>query len=155
MPWIRGNWGRSVFFVLYSVFLFIISLSLKPKREYRSLPLTLIAMWSFIGLFVHSFIIPAGRMFYYFNYYLMIDGFLYILFGIIFIRTVIIYSTNIRFIYLLLPIAMIPWYSNFVRVGSLTPVAALSVAIIVYLLLKSRERCVCLECQKRLSKEGS
>ncbi len=157
MPWIRGNWNRSVFFILYIIFIVLFSLYLRPKREYRSLPLMLLAMWSFLGMFIHSFIMsPNPGSNFHTTYILMIEGFLYILCGILFIRTVVIYSTNIRFIYILLPVGMIPWFDDFVRVGSLTPVAALGVAIVIYLFLRSRKkRCICLECQKKLSKEGS
>lgn len=141
IPWLKSPWQRSVFFVFYIFFLVIISLSLKPKREYKSIPLSLIALWSFIGVFVHSFAIyPTSRTLSYINYYLAIEGFLYIFAGVLFVITVIRYSTNLRFILILLPIAIFPWYSVIAWKGSVTPIAALSVAIVMYLFLSKRPK---------------
>jgi len=68
----------------------------------------------------------------------MVEGFLYIFFGILFLRTVIRYSTNLRFIYILLPLAIYPWYKPLIHAGSSTPVAAIGIAIVVYLFLSKR-----------------
>lgn len=134
-----NKWEKGVFLVFYTVFLVIISICMKPKREYRSLPLALLALWSLANVFIHSFAIyPISASSLYPNFYLMVEGFLYILFGILFLRTVIIYSTNLRYIYFLIPITIIPWYTRLIYVGSTTPVAALGLGIVIYLFLAKR-----------------
>ena len=139
IPWFNDNWQKAVFLVFYTLFLVLVSLSMKPKREYRCLPLSLLAIWSLINVFIHSFAIyPASRTFTYLNYYLLVEGFLYILIAVLFINTVIRYSTNIRFILLLLPVAIYPWYSVMAWKGSVTPMAALGVGIVIYLFLAKR-----------------
>src|SRR3990167_10148780 len=99
IPWVKGDHNKSLFLVFYTIFLLALSFMMKPKREYRSLPLSLLALWSMLGLFIHSFALyPRSLTYQYKIYYLMVEGFLYILFGVIFIRTVIKYSTNLKFI---------------------------------------------------------
>lgn len=139
IPFVRGGLGRSVFIILYIAFLVSISIGMTPKRQYRSLPLSLLTVWALLGLFIHSFVIyPTSITRNYLNLYMMTEGFIYIFFGILYIRTVYSYSTNIRFIYLLIPVAMIPWYEGLARIGSLTPLAALAVSATIYLLLSKR-----------------
>lgn len=139
IPMLHGNHDKAVFLVFYAVFLVIVSWLMKPKRQYRSLPLTLLAFWSLLGVFIHSFDIWWGsRTMLYLNYYLMVEGFLYVFFGILFVITVVKYSTNIRFILILLPFALIPWYAGLLWKGSVTPIAALGIAIVIYLFLTKR-----------------
>ena len=139
IPWIKGDQARSIFIVFYTAFLVAYSLSLKPKRSYRSLPLSLLTVWSLIGVFIHSFAVyPTSRTSLYVNYYLMIEGFLFIFFAVLFITTVIKYSTNIKFIYLLLPIGIYPWISDLQRTGNVTVMAAIGASIFLYLVCSKR-----------------
>lgn len=134
-----NDWQRGMFLVFYSAFLVIVSLLIKPKRDYKSLPLVLLTLWSLIGAFIHSFEIYQNSItIRYVNFYMMIEGFIYILFGVLFIHTIIRYSTNLKFIFLLIPFAIIPWFSGLVHTGSTTPMAALGIAIVVYLFLSKR-----------------
>ncbi len=134
---VKGGNSRSIFIVFYIAFIVALSIGMKPKRQYKSLPLTLLVIWSAISVFIHSFdIYPFVAR--YPNYYLMVEGFLYIFLGALFIRTVIIYSTNLKFVYFLFPIAILPWYTGLVRTGSTTPIAALGASIVAYLFLSKR-----------------
>ena len=136
---ITVKWGVGLFFVFYTIFLFVLSFSMTPKREYKSKALTLFVLWALINMFIHSFAIyPTSQMMYYLNFYMMVEGFIYVLSVAIFITTVIKYSTNTRYIYILLPFSMIAWFPNIARAGSTTPVAALGVAVVIYLLLSKR-----------------
>jgi len=137
--YINVRWGVGLFFVFYTTFLFILSFSMTPKREYKNKALTFFVLWALLNMFIHSFAIyPKSQTMYYLNFYMMMEGFIYVLFAAIFIVTVIKYSTNIRYIYILLPFSMITWFPRFIRTGSTTPVAALGVAIVMYLLLSKR-----------------
>lgn len=139
IPWIRGDFERSLFIVFYTAFLFSLTFGMKPKREYKSLSLALLAIWALVGMFVHSFTIyPNSITYSYKIFYLMIEGYLFILFGIIFLLTVIRYSTNIRFVYFMIPIGLIPWYSGWARLGNTTPIVALGISVVIYLLLSKR-----------------
>ncbi len=139
IPWIKGQYNKAIFFVFYSAFLILLSLSLKSKREYKSLPLSLLAIWSLLNVFIHAYIIcTTSQTMHYLNLYLMVEGFLYIFFAVLFLKVVISYSTNIRYIYFLLPIAIYPWYAQMSYRGSVTPIAGLGVAIVVYLFLSKR-----------------
>ncbi len=139
IPWIKGDSGRSIFIVFYSAFLVCLSMTMRPKRQYKSLPLSLLAIWSLINVFIHSCDL-SPYIFHYKNYYLMIEGFLFILFGVLFLTTVVKYSTNIKFVFFLIPVALWPWYKGLVRIGSATPLAALGIAIVLYLFLSKRLR---------------
>jgi len=68
----------------------------------------------------------------------MVEGYLFVLFGIIFLFTIIRYSTNMRFTYFLIPFALIPWYRGMIFVGNTTPIVALAVSIVIYLFLSKR-----------------
>ena len=139
IPLFNDKVDKAVFLVFYTAFLVIISLSLKPKCSYQSIPLTCIALWSCLGVFIHSFeLYKHSITAKYPAFYLMSEGFLYVLFGVLLIRTIIIYSTNPRFIYLLIPIAITTWYFRIEHAGSVTPIAALCVSIIIYLFLSRR-----------------
>ncbi len=148
VPWIKGDSGRSIFIVFYSAFLVCLSMTMRPKRQYRSLPLSLLAIWSLINVFIHSYdLSPTSGSFLYKNYYLMIEGFLFILFGILFIRTVVRYSTNIKFMFFLIPVALWPWYKGLVHTGSATPLVALGISIVLYLFLRKRKEYFCPACR--------
>jgi len=133
---IPGNTNRAIFIVFYTIFLFIISLGMTPKRKYRSASLSLIALISLLGLFIHNFTLyHTSRTSLYPAAYIMEEGFIYILFSIVFLRTVIVYSTNIRFIYFLIPVALMGWIPGMIRTGNSTPIVAIGLSILIYLYL--------------------
>ena len=66
--------------------------------------------------------------------YLMSEGFIYILFGAILVKLIVTYSKNIKFIYLLLPIAMFPWFVE----KRLTIYAALLFSSLIYFLVNKK-----------------
>jgi len=70
----------------------------------------------------------------------MLEGFLYIFFAALFIKTVVTYSTNIKFIFFLLPISILPWIDDLSRTGAVTTTAALGLALFIYLLFSKLYR---------------
>lgn len=139
IPRLGDEWNKGTFLISYSAFLVALGLMMKPKREYRNIPLSLIAIWSLINVFIHSFEVSARQItFAIVNYELMMEGFLYIFLAALFIITVVRHATNLKFIYIIIPFAIIPWFLGLVHQGSTTPVAALGIAIIVYLFVSKR-----------------
>ena len=136
---VSGNDVRALYLVFYTMFLLMLSFGMKPKREYRSIPLMLLSLWAFLGLFIHSFVLSPRQVTYSWKiFYLTTEGFLYVLFGVVFIRTVVRYSTNIKFIYFLIPVAMLKLVPGMQRLGSSTMLVALGIATIIYLILSKK-----------------
>lgn len=132
---IKGQYIQSIFFIFYIIFLYSLTIGLRYRRNYKSLPLALLTIWALIGVFVHSyFICQQSITMKYLNMYLMSEGFIYILFGVIFIKIVITYSTNLRFAYLLLPFAMSIWWTE----HRATIWMALIISTLIYLLINKK-----------------
>jgi len=70
----------------------------------------------------------------------MAEGFLYILFGAIFIRTVVMYSKSLKFTYLLIPLALLPWLNGAIYHGKSTQIVALGISMVIYMFLSKRYR---------------
>jgi len=132
---IQGNDNRALFLSFYSIFLFILTLGMTPKREYRSTPLCLLVVWSFLGLFIHNYcLIPNTVVYSWKLFYCLTEGFLYILCGVMFLFSVARYTTNPRFIYFFLPIAVLPILPGLYHVGSSTVIVAFGISTIIYLI---------------------
>ena len=99
----------------------------------------LFVLWGFIGIFIHSFVIPCEESITmrYLNMYLMSEGFIYILFGVLFITMVIKYSKNMRFVYPIIPFVL---FFALNRPGDFNKTFILSagLAVLIYLLLSKR-----------------
>lgn len=137
-PFIQDPTKQEIYFVFYIIFLVCISIGLKPMRSYRSIPLMFLTLWAFAGIFIHSFIIPCEESIVrrYISMYLMSEGFIYILFGSLFISIVVKHSKNIRIFYLLIPISMIPLLQKAAIGVSMTFVFSIAVSVIIYLFIK-------------------
>lgn len=137
----NGSFLRGTYFIFYSVGLICMTMILKRKREYISLPLTLFLLWSLFMVFNHNEIklIPIDViMNHYFNVTLMSEGFIYIFIGIFLFKTLIEYSTNLKFIYLLLPFSLIPLSKFYVYGARITPVLAIGLGFLIYLILRKK-----------------
>ena len=136
---IPQTYKKEIFFVFYTLFLFCLTFIVKPRRNYRSIWLSLIAVWSLLSVFIHSYILSKESIvFRYKNMYLMSEGFIYILAGILLLYILVKYTTNIRFLFFLTPILLMPWFFEFSVENHLTPFAALYLALIIYFLIKRR-----------------
>ena len=49
------EYQRQIFFVFYCIFLISLTIFLKPYRNYTSIPLALLVIWSLISVFIHSY----------------------------------------------------------------------------------------------------
>jgi hypothetical protein len=110
---------KQIFFVFYTIFLLCMTFIMRQKRDYESIPLVLFVLSGFIGVFTHSFLIYKSSIcFQYLNFYLLSEGFLYILFGAIFLIIAVRYSKNLKFILLLLPFVFYPYLTKITSLKS-------------------------------------
>jgi len=136
---IKETYIKEIFFVFYILFLWSVTFLIKPKREYRNIWLGILTIWSLISVFIHSYILSQESItFRYKNMYLMSEGFIYIICGVLFLSLLVRYSTNIKFIYFLSPILAIPWFFEFIKDQHLTPFVALFIALLIYCLWKRK-----------------
>lgn len=137
---LRDKFHQGMFLVFYSVFILILTIVMKPKRNYISIPLFLIVLWSFFMIFVHNKIeiVPGNFMNYWLNVSIMFEGFIYILFGFFLLRNIIVYSTNLKFIFLLLPIALIPIMKVNAIGGRMTIPMAFILSVLIYFFLNRK-----------------
>ena len=145
----KEDYKKKIFFVFYTIFLFCITFIMKQKRDYKSIPLALFVLAGFIGIFTHSFLIyKTSITFQYLNFYLLSEGFLYILFGATFLMTAIRYSKNLKFLFLLLPIVFYPYLQNIPSLKSIiqstrfTIVFAGLISFSIYYLIKKRYKTI-------------
>ena len=143
ITFISNQFLQGTFFVFYSILIFVLTLFMKPRRNYTSIPLALLVLWSFIMIFVHNKInvVPNSIINYYFNVSIMFEGFIYILAGVMLFRSVIMYSKGPNFIFALLPLSLIPLLKQGIHTGSITIGAALIMSMIIFLFL-NREKWV-------------
>lgn len=138
-PFINDYTKQSIFFIFYIILLTCISISLKPRRDYRNIPLSLLTIWAFIGIFIHNFVIPCEEsvVIQYINLYILSEGFIYILFGAMFVMLVIRHSRNMRFIYPVIPVVL---FFALHRNGDFNKTFILSsgLSILIYLLLSKK-----------------
>jgi len=140
-PFIKDSTIQEIYFIFYIIFLVCISINLRSKKEYKStllMPLSLFSLWAFCGVFIHSFVICEESItMRYLNMYLLSEGFIYILFGVLFITLVIKYSKSIKLFYCLIPIVL---FLTLKRPGDFNKTFILStgLAILIYLLLSKR-----------------
>jgi len=143
IPWIKGDTARSDFLVFYIIFLLALTFMMRPKREYKSFPLSLLTIWAILGLFIHSYDISFKSLTYNWKIYsLMMEGLLYVLFGIIFIRIAVKYSTNLKFVFLLAPFAIKPFLTGWFYFGKSTYIMAFGLSVIIYLFLTRKFKLV-------------
>lgn len=130
---------KEIFFVFYTWFLLCLTFMFKAKRQYSNVWLGLLVLWSLVNVFIHSYFISQESItFKYKNMYLMSEGFIYIICGAIFLNIVVRYSKNIKFIYLLSPVLLMPWFFEFSKDHHLTPFVALFLSLIIYSVIKKR-----------------
>lgn len=136
---IQADYIKEIFFVFYTLFLLCLTFVLKPEREYKNFWLGVLAIWALGSVFIHSFFLSKESItFQYKNMYLMSEGFIYILAGILFLTILIRYSTNLKFLFLLSPLLLKPWIFDFSKDSHLTPFVALYLSILIYSLIKKK-----------------
>jgi hypothetical protein len=137
---------KGVFFILYTIMLWIFSSIQKPLRSYNSIPLTLFVLWALISVFPHNSMDlvhrPKSVINYYFNVSMMCEGFAFILAGYMLVKIIAEHSKNLRVAFLIIPILFLQKiYENYICLkqdshgGRITIVAAIAVSVIIYLFI--------------------
>lgn len=132
---------QGLFFVLYSFFIALLTLSMKPKRNYISFPLMLIAIWAMIGIFLHNRVVIYPKNSFMNSYFVlstMFEGAIYVVAGVLLLNSIVRYSSNLKFVWMLMPFASIFIFSHMVRGGSMTILFAVAVSLLIYAFLKKR-----------------
>ena len=134
---------RGVYFTFFSIFLIILSQCCKQFRTVKSPWITLLLLWSFISVFIHSWGITTGSVVYkWVNFCLMSEGFIYIFFGVLLFKTIAEYGRNLRLLYIILPIALYPTIKFMLQGGQVSIIMAFMVATVIYLIMTKRTKYV-------------
>lgn len=104
------NWDRNmvqgIIFVFGTIFLMGVGFMLEPRRHYRSIALTVLVFISFIHVFWHSFIRSIGGeklpdfLTFWASFSLLAEGFMYIFFGALLIKTIVENAKNYGWYYI-------------------------------------------------------
>jgi len=124
---------QGFYLVFFTLFLLCLTMSIKRYKEYRNIWLTLLLLWSFAGIFVHSWVVNINSVCYkYLNFYLMSEGFIYILFGTLLFWVIATRGKNLSLLWITVPIALVPLYQKSVYCGQMSYLMALGLAIVIY-----------------------
>lgn len=131
---------QGIYLVSLSLLLFAFSIAREDTKKFVSPALSFILFWSFISIFLHSTLLPTKSVMYnYVNFSLMSESFIYILAGILLLKTVIGKVVNIRLLYLTIPIALIPVVNKMLYFGQVTPVFAVLLAFAFYFIGRQKK----------------
>lgn len=130
---------KGLYFVWFSIFLWILSLGMKPRMTYNSTILMLLSLWFFVSLFTHAWGISTKDVCWkYVNHYLMGEAFMYCLAAVILLKTIIEFTKNVKLLYVTLPIAAIPWILKQAHGGQISLILSLAVAVMVWAFMNKR-----------------
>jgi len=138
---ICDSFKAQMFLIFYSILIICLSIMSKQQRQYSNKFLSLFMLWGFVSLFIHSYDIPKHSIVLrYINLYLMSEGFIYILFGGLFLITIVKYSRNMRIIWILAPLLILPWIRDY-SIGAshkFTWICAIIISLLIYSILRKR-----------------
>jgi len=109
IPGWETNMAQGIFFVFGVFGLLALSFMCKRQREYKNIYLSLIVLWSLMGVFIHSFVMSDNKSFIskFINFSLMSEGFIFVLCGAILFYLVVSYSKNFKIVYPVLAICVL------------------------------------------------
>ena len=138
---LKDNVQKEIFFVFYSFLLLIVCFGSKQKNNFKSVPLMLIALWGFLSIFIHSFILyPEGSFFMlYKNMYLLSEGFIYLFAGVTIFYVTVNYLRDTRLLYVLLPVVLFPWLKEILTIHPrITLLVAVVISLFIYAILNKK-----------------
>lgn len=128
---------RNILFVFGILFLWCLSLIARPKRVFSSISLGFLLTLSLFGVFLHAYTISIDSIvFRYLNVYLMFEGFVYLLAGIMFIKLFFENCEYPRIYYFTIPILTGLWLFHYGP--RVTLWLALALGTTVHLFIKRR-----------------
>jgi hypothetical protein len=138
-------WGNvyetRIMFNLGVIFILCCSIFLKPIREYRSLPLALFTVWTFISIFLHSYksvFDERSIIMKYINVFVLSEGFIYVFSGAFLFYLVIKYSKQLWFYILTICVCLLPLFNLAVYHGKMTWVTSFLGALFIYALVNRK-----------------
>lgn len=130
---------QGLYLVFFTFLLLMLSIYKHYERSCKNIWLVLIGVWAFIGIFIHSWCVNSQSVAYrYLNFYLMSEGFIYIFAGIMYLHTVVNKCSNLRLLWITIPIALVPMFQKQVYCGQMSYILALMLGIMVYNAIKKR-----------------
>lgn len=138
--WTNGYETRLAF-NLGIIFMLSMTLAIKPIREYKSLPLALMAMWTFYSIFLHSYkpnYTHESIVFKYLNIFVLSEGFIYVFSGAFLFYLVVKYSKSLIPYIITLLICLIPYFKSAVYHGKMATIVSLSLAILIYSIMNRK-----------------
>lgn len=130
---------RGIYFTFFSILLIILSQCCKQFKSVKSLWITLLLLWSFISIFIHSWSLTEGSVIYkWINFSLMSEGFIYIFFGALLFKTIAEYGRNLRLLYITVPLSLIPTINDMAYHGQISMLGAFVLSGVIYLCFTKR-----------------
>jgi len=130
---------RGFYLVTYSILLMAIGFNYPERRKFNGGSLAILCVMGFTTMFFHSYYVNVKSItFQYLNFYLMMEGLLYILFTCILFYTVTTKSKNIRLLLFTLPFCLKLWIPKIIFHGQFTPVMSLCLAVFIYMVIKKK-----------------
>src|SRR4030043_1089281 len=121
------------YFCFYAVFITVIGFYSMCYRNVSFSSLTLLSLIALSGLFIHAFVWgPNSITFQYLNFYLLFEGFAYVLFGSVMFYTLVTKGRNLKLILITLPIALIPFIKFSLHHGRGSIVFAIAIAVVLF-----------------------
>jgi len=129
---------RNILFIFGGLAIFVLSITMEPKRKFKSQSLCALVLWSMFHVFYHSFK-NAEFGLVWINWSLLNEGFIYILVGTVYIYTIVNYSSARGWYYIALLIGLgIAYRRIFGEDWSMTPIIAVLLSGIITLVLRFR-----------------
>ena len=134
-----------MFLIFGSIVLMNISVGVKRRRDYRSLPMALLLLWCMVHIFWHSykFVEDFGLMM--INWTLLNEGYIYIFFGGFLILTIVRYAKSWGWYYPALIFSTMYAWKNVFDINrdaewSMTPILSVLIAVTFVILRKFKKR---------------
>ena len=132
-PW-KQEITQKIFFPFGVMVLLCLSFFSISKRKLSNWPIGLFLLWSLASVFIHAHIFDNSFTWRYFNFYLMSEGFIHILFAGILFKLIYEYVDNLP----CLIVPMMAYLGRAVYIKSLTPIFAVVICVLIYCAIKQR-----------------
>ena len=136
-----NSYETRLMFNLGVIALLSLSLFLKPLRNYKSLPLAVIVLWTFISIFIHSYKVDYSKdtiIYKYINVFVLSEGFIYVFSGAFLLYLVIRYSKSVWIYIVTLFGCLIPYFTKAYVHGKMTMVVSFLLALLIYSIVNKR-----------------
>lgn len=142
IAYFTDDYQRRLLFNLGSIGLLCITLPMRQRRDFRSLPLALFVLWSFAGIFIHSWdnqlLQGDVAASYYLSVMILSEGFIYVLSGALLIFLIVRYAKSRIFLYSALLIASYPLMLTIFKYTRFTLPLSFAMGAVIYGFMKRK-----------------